>query len=499
MIIMKGSKQNESVEKRVALFIRRNALVSPGSKVLVAVSGGPDSLTLLHILHRIRTELGINLHVAHLNHGLRGTESEADARYVAELAAKMDLPATIETRDVSAYQAEHRLSPEEAAREVRYGFLAQTAGAIGAAVTAVGHTMNDQVETILLHIIRGTGTRGLRGLQPRSILNFSGLQLTVVRPLLEVSREETETYCTGLQLNPCQDASNYSLSPLRNRVRRELLPLLRTYNPEIFESLLRMARIARDDMAFLEAETIKSGTDTGSLQGDNFIFDKTAFLALAPASQRQLLRKAIDELLGTLKDIETRHIEEILNALKKPAGKQISLPEGLIFSVDYNRYLLGFHPEETVPFPEIPACYEVRIPGTTEIPGWQILATVTSSNSRAGDPVSPECRNHDGFQALFDLEKVGDNLKIRARLPGDVFQPLGMDCPKKVGEFMLDARIPRAWRARVPILFTPQQIIWVAGWRIDDRVKVTGDTKQVLSLMLKKNHLPAIRDLNFGN
>ena len=455
----------------------------------MAVSGGPDSVTLLHVLYRIRTEFGVNLHVAHLNHGLRGGESDSDARYVARLAENLSLPATIETRDVSAYQAEHRLSPEEAAREVRYGFLAQTASSVGASVAAVGHTLNDQVETIMLHIIRGTGTRGLRGLQPRSILKFGGQQLTVVRPLLEISREETETFCTGLQLNPCQDSSNFSLSPLRNRVRRELLPLLQSYNPEIFKSLLRMARIALDDTVFLEDEASKSWNAAVCRQGGNFLFDKASFQALAPALQRQLLRRAIDDLLGTLKDIETRHIEAVLSALDKPAGRRISLPEGLTFSIDYHSYSLGLHPEEMVPFTEIPADYKICVPGKTEIPGWDIDAAVNSPGSCAGVPESREPRTAEGFSALFDMEKVGGDIKLRARLPGDVFQPLGMAVPKKVGEFMIDARIPQAWRARIPVLFTPRQIIWVAGWRIDERVKITPASRLVLRLTLRKRPL----------
>jgi tRNA(Ile)-lysidine synthase len=484
---MSINNPKENIDQRVMLFIRRHNLISSGSKILVAVSGGPDSITLLHIFSRLQAELGINLHVAHLNHGLRGTESAADASYVAELTAKMGLPTTIETRDITRYQAEHRLSLEEAAREVRYAFLAQTAREVGAERVAVGHNLNDQVETILLHIIRGTGTRGLRGLQPCSTLIFSNQQLTVIRPLLEIKREEIETYCSSFQLNPCQDTSNLSLSLFRNRIRRELLPLLLSYNPGIFGSLLRISRIAQDDLAFLEGKTAEIQANILCKKDNHIIFDKARLQNSAPALQRQIFRQAIAKLLGDLKDIETRHIEGIMEALNKPAGRQISLPAGLIFRIEYNRCLLGFQPDELVPFPELKGDYTIRAPGKTEIPGWQVEAEIFSPEAFSDNPESREAWENDGFTGYFDHEKVGGNLKLRARRPGDSFLPLGMGLPKKVGEFMVDARIPRAWRARIPILYTPRQIIWIAGWRIDDRVKITEETRQVLRIRLTKN------------
>jgi len=178
--------------QKVLDYIRAEKLVSRGEKLLVAVSGGPDSVCLLHILAGLRGELGIELHVAHLDHQLRGEESAADAAYVAGLARRLIIPATIKSRDVKAYRKEHRLSLEEAAREVRFSFLAQVAGAVGAARVAVGHTADDHVETILMHLLRGSGTRGLRGLLPASRWASGAVGLTIVRPLLELGREEAE-------------------------------------------------------------------------------------------------------------------------------------------------------------------------------------------------------------------------------------------------------------------------------------------------------------------
>jgi len=328
--MVKGQGYQELLGQRVLGFIQENQLVLSQHCLLVAVSGGQDSVCLLHILVKLREGLGIRLHIAHLNHQLRGAESEADAQYVSDLAHQLDIPATIEQRDVKAHQAQQHISLEEAAREVRYTFLAQAAKSIGANRVAVGHTTDDHIETILMHLIRGTGTKGLRGLQPSSQWQSSGSSLTIIRPLLPVSRQETADYCHNHQLMPRIDASNLSLSPLRNRIRYQLLPLLESYNPRVAEALLRSARIAGDDFAFLDKEADRLWGKIVQKQGNAIILDKERFLELPAALKRYLLRRVIEDLLGNLKDIERRHIEEIMDALTKPAGKRLSLPGGLI-------------------------------------------------------------------------------------------------------------------------------------------------------------------------
>lgn len=459
-------------------FIREHHLVSGQHQLLVAVSGGQDSVCLLHILVKLQEELNIKLHVAHLNHQLRGAESKADAQYVSHLAHQLGIPATIEQRDVKAYQARQRTSPEEAAREVRYTFLAEVAKSIGANRVAVGHTTDDHIETILMHLIRGTGTRGLRGLQPGSWWQSSGSGLTIIRPLLPVSRQETADYCHNHQLMPRIDASNLSLSPLRNRIRHQLLPLLQSYNPRVTEALLRTARIADDDLAFLDKESAQLWDKIAQRQGETIILDKEGFLKLPPALKRHLLRAAIEKLSGSLKDIETRHIEEITAALTKPAGRRLSLPGGLVFTIEYNRYLLGLDAAALSPFPVLRNEFVLKIPGETLLPGWHVEATIIDR-----EQMEDKDKN---FTAYLNLDKVGGRVVVRCRQPGDRFHPLGMRQPKKLGEFMIDAKIPRAWRQRVPIVCSHQHILWVVGWRIDDRVKVTENTKQVLRLEFER-------------
>ncbi len=471
-------RHQEPLEQRVLHFIQEYHLISSRQKLLVAVSGGPDSVCLLHILVKLQKELGIGLHIAHLNHQLRGAESEADAQYVSNLAHHLHIPFTIEQRDVKSYQAHKRISLEEAAREVRYAFLAQAANSIGANQVAVGHTSDDHIETVLMHLIRGTGTKGLRGLQPISQWQSPDNNLTIVRPLLQVSREETAGYCDNHKLMPRIDASNLSLSPLRNRIRQQLLPLLQSYNPRVAEALLRTARIASDDLDFLNKESTRLWSKIAQKQGNTIILDKERFLESPPALQRHLLRMSIEKLLGNLKDIETRHIEEIMAALTKPAGKRLSLPAGLIFSIDYNKYLLGPDPAALAPLPILRDETQLKLPGETLLPGWHIEASIIAREAMKNDA--------GNFKAYLDLDKTGDKLVVRSRKAGDRFQPLGMSQLKKLNEFMIDAKIPNTWRQRIPIVCSLKHILWVAGWRIDDRVKVTDNTKKVLRLEFKQ-------------
>ena len=466
-----------TLEQRVLRFIREQHLVPSPQKLVAAVSGGADSVCLLHILVKLREELGISLHIAHLDHQLRGAESEADARYVADLARQLDIPATIERRDVTGYQARNRVSLEEAAREVRYTFLAQVAKATGADRVAVGHTVDDHVETILMHLIRGSGTRGLRGLQPLSRWQSSGNSLTIIRPLLEISRQETDDCCRQHRLKPRIDASNLSLSPLRNRIRHQLLPLLQSYNPQVAAALLRTARIASDELAFLDKEVARLWDEIAVRQGKTIILNKERLCQLAPALKRHLLRTSIEKLLGNLRDIETRHIEEIMDTLDKPAGKRISLPEGLTFAVEYDRYLLGADPAALSPYPALDAETTLKIPGRTRLAGWQVTATVIDREQMA--------EKADDLTACFDLDKAGNRVTVRRRKPGDRFQPLGLSQPKKLNAFMIDAKIPQAWRSRIPIVGSAEHILWVVGWRIDERAKVTEDTRRVLCLQFE--------------
>ena len=471
-------RKDKTLEQKVISFIQQHNLFPAGDKLVVAVSGGADSVCLLHILMQQQAELAIELHVAHLNHKLRGTESDSDARYVSYLALKFDIPATIEHLDVSTYHAQKGGSLEEAAREARYSFLAQVADSIGAPNVVTGHTRDDHIETILMHLLRGAGTAGLCGLQPRSALpcDEGGGRLELVRPLLDVTRQETLDYCQKYHLAPRSDSSNASLSFLRNRVRLELLPMLRSYNPGIDRALLRLADIAGDDISFIEEQASSQWKELAREKGKAIYLDINKMVALPPAIQRQVFRRAVRQLRGNLKDIEAEHIEAMLDFLLKPAGKKLCLPDGLVLSTEYGRLILASAQASICPLPVLKGVSNINIPGETDLPGWRIKADIIQEVIEEGN----------GLAASFDANKVGREVTVRQRRPGDRFQPLGMSQTKKLQDFMVDSRIPRSWRDRVQLICSTEQILWIVGWRIDDRVKVSENTKGILHIKFER-------------
>ena len=471
----------EELKQRVFRFIQKEGLIpgeadEKGRKMLVGVSGGADSICLLHILDQLKGILGVNLHVVHLNHMLRGVDSDSDAHYVAEFSRTLGIPAIIEKRDVETYRKEHRLSLEEAAREVRHVFFAEVAKSIGARCIALGHTQDDQVETILMHLVRGTGLGGLRGMGPITSLRLKGDRfLVVVRPLLEVAKKETEDYCHTNDLKPRSDLSNYSLDYARNRFRYELIPFLQNYNKNVGAVLLRTARAAADELSFLAGEVSLMWDRVVSEQPNGLLLDTKELQSLHPALQRHLLRRVVGEVLGDLVDIQSIHIEKMMEALSKPAGKRLSLPRGTVFYIGYDTCMVSKGAYDTCPFPALEGEYRLNVPGDTVLSDWRVKASVTQPGSKT-----------EGFRACLDFDEAGSDLVVRGRKAGDRFQPLGMSELKKLQDFMVDAKIPRSWRDRVPLLCSPEGILWVVGWRIADGVKVADSTKRVLRLEFEK-------------
>lgn len=494
---------------RVRQTIEGDQLLSAGETLVVGVSGGADSLCLLHVLCRLRSEYGLSLHVAHLHHGLRGTDADADAEFVRGVAADWSLPCTIVEADVPALAAEHRLAVEEAARRARYGFLSQVAADVGAGTIAVGHNADDQAETILMHWLRGAGLAGLRGMLsltplddyrlledasapgPRPCTQPPTSNLRLIRPLLEVPRGEIEAYCKFHGLEPRFDRSNLDTTYFRNWLRHEVLPLLTRHNPNLREVLHRSARVIASDHELLRAlldETWPQVVLQESLaEGARIVFDLDAWRGLPTSLQRSTLREAIHRLCRSLRNINFLHVESaLLVARDGTTGDQATLPRGLMLTVDYDRFTIaaatfaGPHPDLPL-LPAESASLEVSLSGETPLPGsaWSLSAEIAD---RADLPPDWSA-NDDPWRAFLDAGRTGGTLCLRTRRPGDRFQPLGMGGHGvKLADFLTNQKLPRALRDRLPLLVADWGIIWVCGQRVDERARVRPETDQVLVL-----------------
>ncbi len=477
------------IVERVKRTIQRHGMLS-ASAVVVGVSGGADSVALLHILRQLASELRLSLHAAHLNHRIRGAEADADAAFVADLARKWDVPIVVESVDVPALAKRRKLALEEAARQARYAFLLKVARQVGASAVAVAHHADDQVETVLMHLIRGAGLAGLRGILPVSDLtrlrigdreHLSGGPVWLVRPLLEVTKDEILAYCRDNDLSFRFDRSNLDTTYFRNRIRYDLLPVLETYNPNIREVLRRTAAVAADDYAFFASELQKAWQQVLHDEGEGWLaFDLLEWRALPKSLQRGVLREAVRRLRQTLRDINWIHIENALEVLStKETGASATLPQGLAATIRYGRFYVA--DASWSPPAEVPqldgAPISIPVPGQTVLPNGRWLL-----ETEILDAVPDEAlQNPDPWQAWLDMDVAGRDLALRPRQPGEKFAPLGMGGRmKQVSELMINAKVPREWRTDWPLLCNARQVLWVVGLHVDQRAAVTAKTGRVL-------------------
>ena len=475
--------------KRVAAAISERGL--SGRKLLVAVSGGPDSLALLHSLYRLRGEYGLTLCGAHLNHKLRGVESDADAEFAGDAFERLGVPFTVDGVDVAAYRRRHRLSLEDAARRVRYSFLADAAAKYGADAIALGHTADDQAETVLMHIIRGSGLDGLRGMQALDRRTIGGRRVALFRPLLDLSRAETEAYCRALGLTPRIDPSNSSPEFLRNRIRMELVPLLERMNPSARDALVRLARNATQDSEYIREHVDAVWREVARQVGDGVVrLDAVALGGEHAAIRGRVLRRAIEAAGG---EVTQRHILDMIALLGGAPGKRLHLSGGLGFVTGYGEAYVGRADaveDALMPLPALGGESFVPVPGEVRVGGWRVKTVVMTDvgGLKSGDFHKRGSPAPDGERIvvteMLDMDCVGEEVWVRGRLPGDRFQPLGMEGSKSLREFMIDARVPRGWRDGLPLVVSDRGIACVPGWRIAHWARVTEATKSVLRLDL---------------
>lgn len=447
--------------------------------IIVGVSGGPDSLCLMEVLRKA----GYPVIVAHFDHQLR-TESAQDARIVEKTSTRLMLASMIDGGDVRAYAEKEKLSIEEAARNLRYRFLFKLARQYNAQAVAVGHTADDQVETILMHFLRGSALSGLKGMSHRSIIKMFDPEIPIVRPLLNMWREETVVYCAVNGMRPHYDSSNDSLNFQRNRIRHLLIPSLESYNPKFRDAVLRMSQSLKGDYSFVMETLEKAWHDTVVKLDENIVAFKADLLAQHSLGlQRNLVKHAMQSLRPGI-DVTYSVLERAVKMIgSEDNSLRVDLKAGLrMFREDNSIYICTLDAE--LPFNLWPQMLEseavsVSIPGQVALAGgWKLNCERWRLPALAREQAD---RNDDQFQVWLDAENLPDALKLRIRHAGDHFVPLGMDGhSQKLSDFFVNEKIPQRAREHWPLLCNGDEIVWVPGYRPAHPYRLTVETRKVI-------------------
>lgn len=453
----------DTLRDTLRVFLQEAGLLHPDRRLLVALSGGPDSLCLLHLLLQLRMQGGPALHVAHLDHGIRGAEAEAEAIAVAAQAEAWGLPVVVERRDVPALAEATGLGLPAAARLARYAFLAEVAQRSAVHGVAVAHQADDQAETLLLHALRGAGLAGLRGMRP--LVPWAewatGVALTaagppLIRPLLQRSRAEILAYCATHGLEPFDDPSNRSPRYARTRIRR-ILATLSSENPRLLAALGRTAQLCADDYDYLQSQLSTHWPQLVTEGHAQISFQRAAWSMLHPSLQRLALRRAVAQLGA---DEPSMAQVEAARALTRMAGRQMLVGRTLWLRVDQHGFVLarpGAPPTDRVP-QLVSDELTLAWPGITALgAGWYCLVG-SAAPAEAG-----------AWWLALDGSRLTGPLRLRRRRPGDRFRPEGATGSRKIQDFFVDRKVPRALRDAWPLLVDAEAIVWVTGLRADQR------------------------------
>jgi tRNA(Ile)-lysidine synthase len=466
MPTLKPSAKFHPLEIQVRKTMAQFAMLVPGEHVLVAVSGGADSTALLVCLHKFAPRFPFSLTAAHLNHRIRGAEADEDQDFVRQMCASLGIPFVSEIIEVKQQAAEAKQNLEEFARSVRYDFLRRVANQVKAQKIAVGHNLNDQAETVLFRLIRGSGLEGLSSIHPV----VDGI---VIRPLLECTRDSIRQYLNQGSIPYREDSSNTDSRYARNRIRRELLPYLEeSFNPQLARILAREAFLARETWSFIESlaeeayRSLYRRIDNGiGLKVDNL-------LKLHPALQKQVLRQALKACLGSLRGIDSIHIQNILSLCATGcSGDHIRMPHGSMVVRQFDSLQILAHPSPANPSY---AC-RLEIPGQCRIP--EINATFRCTTCSAPNPkmMRAQCSN----KAYLEPSHLPQALLIRSRMPGDRYGGSGH---RKVKKMLIDNKIPQLQRSALPMIVAGNDVIWIPGFRPARNYEATPESSNCLQV-----------------
>ncbi len=450
---------------KILKIINKNKLVKKSGKVLIAVSGGPDSIALLYIFHELRNELELSLHAAHFNHCFRGKESDDDMIFVKKLCKKLSIPCTIGTKDIPKILAQNKsISSQELSRNLRYEFFKETCLKQKCNILSTGHNLNDQTETIFLHLLRGCGTAGLIGMQILTKINNG---LILIRPFLNITRNEIETFLKENNYKYREDSSNFSDHYLRNHLRLHLLPKIRKkYNTNIDNSLLRLSKILNIENDYL-SEIVKNEFDKiVKKQNERFSIDISLLKKLHPCIRKRIIREVLMQLKGNINAITYEHTDSIENLVYQSLNKKIDLPDNYIARREYNKLFFEKKEEKFEHYE-----YIIPVPSNIYIPVLEKKIKISiSKNKHNFKKIKVEIGKDSAF---FSFSEIPENFILRNRLAGDRFIPDGMKGTKKLKKFFIDLKIPISERDKIPLLLFKNEIIWIAGYRQNKKYKLS--------------------------
>jgi tRNA(Ile)-lysidine synthase len=462
-------KKNRDFINKVKETTQHYGMIIPHDKVVVAVSGGPDSICLLDTLNRLSSELEISLVVAHFNHGLRKGEDEFETQLVRDIAASMDLP--FETEKTTNL-INSRASLESRARDARYSFLETIRIKHRAQKIAMGHNLNDQAETVLMRLLRGSGPSGLSGIPPVR-------DNIIIRPLIEIKRDEIMDYLKTSGLLFAMDSSNDSKKYLRNSIRLELMPTMLDYQPRLLEHLGNLSNIIRNEDDFLESMASEWLKKESGRDSDGKIFAPLpAIKSLSGPLRNRVIRGLIKQVDDGIYPVEYEHVSSVINLLEnKQPQCSINVLNGIVIRKRYDKLYFELKSIEDIKE------YNYIIEG----PGTYPLDTVGQSlRLDEIDGTSEIYMEGELSAAYLDADMLQYPLIARNFKPGDRLMPLGMTGHKKVKNFFIDLKVPSEKRALTPLLISGDRVVWICGYRIDDRFKVTARTKKIVKITISQ-------------
>ena len=450
------------MKKKVLEFIRKNKLVKKGNSVVLGVSGGADSICMLKLLSDLQKRLGISLYVLHINHMIRGEEADQDAAFVKKICTKFKVPHRVINVDVPALAQREGLSEEEAGRYVRYDEFSKYAYEVGATKIAVAHNSNDNAETVLMNLARGTGIKGLGGIPPkREMEDANGNVVEVIRPILCLSRKEIEDYLKENEIEYRNDSTNDSTDYTRNKIRLEIMPLLENINDNAMQNITNASNELADTSDYIEKD-VDEAYEEFVTEEDGKLFLSDESFAIDPIVLTGVIRKMIENIAGKLKDITRIHVGDVVSLSEKQVGKKIDLPYSIVAEREYEGISMFSESNET----------------ESETKNKEVIISFEEDDF---DRTSIEELKYTKW---LDYDKI-DDVVVRTRQKGDYIVIDGDGATKKLKKYFIDEKIPRRERDEVLLVADGNHILWVVGYRISEDVKVTPDTKKIVKLEYK--------------